>query len=83
MKKTTEQLSVLSIDIGGSHVKATVLNKKGELTMEYDKLETPMPSTPKNMIETIKNLVKNFPEYNKVSVGFPGYIKKRCDNDRA
>jgi polyphosphate glucokinase len=75
MKKHTDKLSVLSIDIGGSHVKATILNARGELTMEYDKVETPVPSTPENMVEAIKNLVKNFPAYNKISVGFPGYIK--------
>jgi polyphosphate glucokinase len=75
MKKTAEELSVLAIDIGGSHVNATILNKQGELTMEYDKVETPLPSTPKNMIAAIKGLVKNFPEYNKISVGFPGYVK--------
>jgi polyphosphate glucokinase len=75
MKKTAEELSVLAIDIGGSHVKATILNKKGELTMEYDKVETPMPSTPKNMMAAIKTLVKSFPPYNKISVGFPGYVK--------
>ena len=76
MKKTAEPLSVLAIDIGGSHVKATVLNKKGELTIAYSKVDTPMPSTPQNMLEAIKGLVKDFPEYNKISVGFPGYIKK-------
>jgi len=75
MKNTAEQLNVLSIDIGGSHIKATILNKQGELTMEYDKVVTPMPSTPQNMIEAIKGLVKNFPAYDKISVGFPGYIK--------
>lgn len=75
MKKTTGQLNVLAIDIGGSHVKATILNKQGELTMEYDKVATPMPSTPENMMGAIKKLVKNFPAYDKISVGFPGYIK--------
>jgi len=43
--------------------------------MDYDKVETPLPSTPKNMIAAIKGMVKNFPEYNKISVGFPGYVK--------
>jgi polyphosphate glucokinase len=75
MKKSVKQLSVLAIDIGGSHVKATILNHLGELTMEYDKVETPMPSTPQNMLEAINGLVKNFPLYDKISVGFPGYVK--------
>ena len=67
---------ILSIDIGGSHIKATILNEKGELQMEYQKFPTPMPSTPENMIAAIKKLVKEFPGYDLISVGFPGYVKR-------
>ncbi|WP_295720689.1 ROK family protein [Mucilaginibacter sp.] len=75
MKKTTSQVKILSIDIGGSHIKATILNKKGELKMDYDKVPTPAPASPDNLIKAIKTLVKNFPAYDKISVGFPGYVK--------
>jgi len=75
MKKTTGEISVLAIDIGGSHVKATILNKQGQLTMAYGKIETPMPSTPENMMVAIKTLVKKFPQYDYISVGFPGFVK--------
>jgi polyphosphate glucokinase len=75
MKKTTSQLKILSIDIGGSHIKATILNKKGELKMDYDKIPTPAPASPDNVTKAIKTLVKNFPAYDKISVGFPGYVK--------
>ncbi|MDR6942313.1 ROK family protein [Mucilaginibacter pocheonensis] len=75
MKNTPSQLKILSIDIGGSHIKATVLNSKGELKMDYDKIPTPAPSNPENLIKAIKTLVKDFPAYDKISVGFPGYVK--------
>jgi polyphosphate glucokinase len=75
MKAPSDQLKALAIDIGGSHIKATILNEKGELLMEYDKIITPMPATPENVVEAIRKLVKNFPEYNRISVGFPGYVK--------
>ena len=65
----------LSIDIGGSHIKATILNDSGALQMEYDKTPTPTPATPENVVNTIKKLVKSFPSYDMVSVGFPGYVK--------
>jgi polyphosphate glucokinase len=65
----------LSIDIGGSHIKATILNDKGALQMEYDKIATPIPANPENVVNTIKKLVKSFPAYDMVSVGFPGYVK--------
>ncbi len=65
----------LSIDIGGSHIKATVLNNKGALLMDYDKIATPSPANPENVVNAIKKLVKSFMAYDMVSVGFPGYVK--------
>jgi polyphosphate glucokinase len=75
MKTTPELLKILSIDIGGSNIKATILNQKGELTMDYEKIPTPYPASPDNLLKAIKNLVKAFPDYDKISVGFPGYVK--------
>ena len=75
MKATTGQLKILSIDIGGSHIKGTILNQKGELQKDYEKVVTPIPASPENVLKSIKGLVKDFPGYDRVSVGFPGYIK--------
>jgi polyphosphate glucokinase len=75
MKNTPAQLKILSIDIGGSHIKATILNIKGELKMDYDKIATPAPASPENVIKAIQTLVKKFPGYDRISVGFPGYVK--------
>ncbi len=76
MKTTPDQLKILSIDIGGSHIKGTILNQKGELQKDYEKVATPTPANPDNVIKTIKALVKDFPEYDKISVGFPGFVKQ-------
>jgi len=43
--------------------------------MDYDKVVTPSPANPVNMIAAIKTLVKDFPPFDRISVGFPGYIK--------
>jgi polyphosphate glucokinase len=75
MKNSSAEIKILSIDIGGSHIKATILNKNGELQMEYDKIATPSPANPENLIIAIKKLVKGFPEFDFISVGFPGYVK--------
>jgi polyphosphate glucokinase len=66
---------VLTIDIGGSHIKATILNQDGEMVVEYQKLATPANATPITVLETIATLTKGFPEFDKISVGFPGYVK--------
>lgn len=75
MKNASAIVKILSIDIGGSHIKATILNNKGELQKAYNKVVTPVPANPANVIASIKNLVSAFPDYDHVSVGFPGYVR--------
>ena len=69
-------MKILTIDIGGSHVKATILNAAGDTISDYARLATPQPSTPENILKTIQDLVKNFTEYDKISAGFPGFVKQ-------
>ncbi|MCW3110778.1 MAG: chromosome partitioning protein ParA [Segetibacter sp.] len=66
---------ILSIDIGGSNIKATILSQAGALTMDYQKLPTPQPSSPESILQTIKTLIQDFPSFDCISVGFPGYVK--------
>lgn len=68
-------LKILTIDIGGSHIKATILNESGEPQMKYERQDTPDPPTPDNMIKGIRQLIAPLGEFDKVSVGFPGYVK--------
>ena len=75
MAKSATAIKILTIDIGGSHVKATLLNSEGKLLMNYQKVVTPAKASPENLIAAIKALVKNFPAYDNISVGFPGYVK--------
>lgn len=67
---------ILAIDIGGSKIKATVLDMQGNLMIEYKKIETPMPATPDRVLTAIKTLTKNFPPFDKIAAGFPGYVKE-------
>lgn len=75
MEETLAGIRILSIDIGGSSIKATILNKDGELIQEYKKVKTPKPSSPDAVLKAITNLISEFQSYDRVSVGFPGYIK--------
>lgn len=79
MSRSAKQSSpenILSIDIGGSSVKGVVLNPAGEVLQPFKKVKTPEHATPENLREAVKELVKNFSDFDKVSVGFPGYVKK-------
>lgn len=69
-------MNILTLDIGGSNIKATLLHKDGTPVADYKKLATPAVATPSNVIETIKTLVKDFTGYDRISAGFPGYVKK-------
>ncbi len=66
---------ILVIDIGGSHIKATMLDEAGVPLIAYQKITTPVPASPDSVVAAIQTLIKNFPTCDKVSVGFPGYIK--------
>lgn len=74
MKTTSSQLKILAIDIGGSHVKATLLDKNGNMLSDYIKTDTPLPANPDNILEAIKGLVKDI-SFDRISVGFPGYVR--------
>ena len=73
MTETNEK--ILAIDIGGTHIKATILNDDGKFLKEYESENTPKPASPATVMAVIKNIAKRFPEYDKITAGFPGYIK--------
>ena len=75
LKQAVAATKILAIDIGGSNIKGTLLNEHGEMIADYKKLPTPAPATPDRVIATIEQLSKNFQGFEKVSVGFPGYVK--------
>ncbi len=66
---------ILTIDIGGSNIKATLLNAEGDFIQDYQRLPTPDPATPGKVMDIIRQLADNFTDYDHISVGFPGFIK--------
>ncbi len=66
---------ILTIDIGGSGIKATVLDQHAHMVVPRKRLDTPEHSSPDKVLETITELVEDFPPFEKISVGFPGYVK--------
>lgn len=67
--------NVLAIDIGGSGVKAAVLDPEGDMTTERVRVATPHPCEPDALVEATLELVKQFEDYGRVSVGFPGVVR--------
>jgi polyphosphate glucokinase len=75
MQSSGAEERILSVDIGGSRIKATILDISGNMIVDYQRISTPRYSGPKGVIQAIVDLTKNFESYTKVSVGFPGYVR--------
>ena len=66
----------LAIDIGGSGLKAMLLDPKGKPLSERQRMETPATPTPKVVLAALDDLIKPLSSFDRVSVGFPGVVKR-------
>jgi polyphosphate glucokinase len=66
----------LAIDVGGSGLKAAVLSPAGEMLSERARRDTPYPCTPTVLLDELATLAATQPDYDRVSVGYPGAIRK-------
>ncbi len=79
----------LGIDVGGSGIKGALVDTKtGNLLTDRLRLKTPQPATPKSVIATIKELVKEFKYTGPLGVGFPtivldGTVKSAANIDNS
>ena len=64
----------LCVDIGGTGVKALVVDAQGQPLTERARVETPQPATPENIVMALLELVEGLGAYDRVSVGFPGVV---------
>ncbi len=68
-------MKVLSIDIGGTGLKSAVVNEQGDLLTPRVRVGTPHPAESAVIVDALVTLVKQFDDYEAVSVGFPGVVK--------
>src|SRR5688572_27051393 len=68
------KIRTLAIDIGGTGIKALVLDSAGNPLTERQRLDTPKPSYPPVVLETIWKLLEPLGEFDRISVGFPGVV---------
>jgi polyphosphate glucokinase len=69
-------LRILAIDIGGTGLKAAVIDKNGRFVSDRNRIATPYPCPPKVMLKAVAQLVEGLPRWNRISIGFPGYVKE-------
>jgi polyphosphate glucokinase len=66
----------LAIDVGGTGLKALILDERGVPVTERARVETPRPATPEAVVDELVKLVKGLGAFDRVSVGFPGVVDR-------
>jgi polyphosphate glucokinase len=72
----TARPTTLAIDIGGTGLKASVLGPTGKLMADRVRIRTTYPCSPDQLVEALATLVAPLPAVNRVSIGFPGVVRK-------
>lgn len=70
-----ERPLTLCIDIGGTGLKAMVLDAQGRQLTDRARIETPRPATTDAILRTLVHLVEPLGEFDRVSTGFPGVVQ--------
>ena len=66
----------LAIDIGGTGIKAALLDEAGKMIGERQRVPTPpKPVAPDELLRAIDQVVSPLGPFERVSVGFPGYVR--------
>ena len=65
----------LAIDIGGSRLKAGLLNQNGEMVAGPARVDTPSQPSPKVVVDALVSLAGPLGHFDRISVGFPGVVR--------
>jgi polyphosphate glucokinase len=68
-------LTTLAIDIGGTGLKASVLDEAGQMDCDRVRIPTPYPLSPQKLVTVLEDLIKPLPAFDRVSAGFPGMVR--------
>jgi len=74
-RRTPASPYTLAIDIGGTGLKASVLDATGVMMADRVVVKTTYPCPPATMVEDLAQLVAPLPPAARVSAGFPGMVR--------
>jgi len=66
---------ILSIDIGGTGLKAAIIDAKGNLKGQHRRVPTPHPCPPALLVKTLAALAVPFKRFDCIAIGFPGVVR--------
>ncbi|WP_042297989.1 ROK family protein [Paraburkholderia bannensis] len=70
--------NILAIDIGGTGLKAAIVDAQGQMLTDRVRVATPHPCPPDLLVETLHTLVAPLVDHyapTRVSIGFPGFVR--------
>src|SRR5260370_9151943 len=65
----------LAIDIGGTGLKASVLDDRGDMLVDRVRIPTTYPLAPQALIDALPTLLAPLPSFDPIPAGFPGMVR--------
>ena len=65
----------LAVDIGGTRIKASVLDRSGKMVAPRVEVNTPAAPKPAAVLAALEHLAHLLPDANRISIGFPGVVR--------
>ncbi|HEX4620454.1 MAG TPA: ROK family protein, partial [Myxococcaceae bacterium] len=66
----------LAFDIGGTGLKASVLDARGTMVAKRVRVPTPYPCPPSVLLDSLASLAAQLPEFDRIAAGFPGMVRR-------
>ncbi|MGH6827386.1 MAG: ROK family protein [Rhizomicrobium sp.] len=77
-KRRTKKSSanrILAIDVGGTGIKAAIVDTRGNFLTERSRIMTPAHCSPAKLVSIVVRLAMPLRNYDHISIGFPGYVR--------
>ena len=74
--KGSGDIRTLAIDVGGTGLKASLLDAAGDMVTDRVRVDTPVGASPDKFVEVLTKLVAPLGAFDRISVGFPGVVRK-------
>ena len=76
MTDKPDDLLTLAIDIGGTRLKAGVLDHAGSFVVGPERVNTPSPADPASVMARLLGIIQPLGRFDQISVGFPGVVRR-------
>ena len=67
---------ILAFDIGGTGLKAALVDERGRFLSGRLRIATPQPGPPKTLVKLLVEMVRPLKDYDAITIGFPGYVRQ-------